>query len=190
MFSFLKKSQRTKLDAPKGGIMRKLAMLGRREDGTATIEFSIVSIPYYFLLGATFELGIQHSVGLLLDYAVADVARQIKTGQITAQTHNEAQFRTVLCSNAAMAMFDCSKVKLDVRTVAQFEEPTFDKKADGSLDDDDFGFSPGGVSTVNVIRVFYEWPVYLAYADINGKDMWSDGKRLHMSSAAFVKEPG
>jgi hypothetical protein len=49
-------------------------------------------------------------------------------------------------------------------------------------------YSPGNAGDIVVVRVMYEWPVYVSLLGLNLSDM-SGSKRLLMATAAFRNEP-
>ncbi len=51
-----------------------------------------------------------------------------------------------------------------------------------------FQYSPGGPGDIVVVRIMYQWPVYVSLLGLNLSDM-SGGKRLLMATAAFRNEP-
>lgn len=167
----------------------RLRKFRRSEDGMATLEFSLVAIPFFLLTGAIFEVAINYFVGAMMDHGVSDLARRIRTNQFTAASHNEATIKQELCNMPMMAVFDCSKLVVDVQQIAAFADPGIPRDAGGSLDSSNMGFSPGGPKSINVLRVYYEWPVFMAFASYSNANLWSNGKRLIVSSDAFVIEP-
>ena len=57
----------------------------------------------------------------------------------------------------------------------------------GNLDNN-FGYQPGGPGDIVVVRLMYQWPVYVSLLGLNLSDL-SGGKRLLMSTVAFRNEP-
>jgi len=170
----------------------------KSQDGTAAVEFALVSIPFFLILFSILEQGFFFLGNRLIDAGVNDVARLVKTRQITAVNTSEAQFKTALCGNALMAIFDCDKLSVDVRTIASFENPAAPPELEnGDLDTNGFGFAPGGRSTINVIRAYYDWPTILDWGNmaragwggITGEGMGKGGYRRIVGSAAFLNEP-
>ena len=97
-----------------------------------------------------------------------------------------------------MAIFDCSKLSVDVQTIATFAQPAEPPVLpNGQLDTSSFGFAPGGRSTINVIWVYYDWPTILDWGNmakagwggITGEGMGTNGYRRIVGSAAFLTEP-
>ena len=63
-----------------------------------------------------------------------------------------------------------------------------DRDANGNLKTGSFGYTPGGPGDIVVVRLMYQWPVYVSLLGLNISDM-SGGKRLLMSTVAFRNEP-
>jgi len=124
----------------------------------------------------------------MLNNGTDQVARMIRTGQIRATTFTEAQFKQELCRKGSMFMFNCNKLIVDVKEVASLDTQEIPKNPDGTLDNSQMGFAPGGRLTINVVRVYYEWPNFINWAP-QGVDEWSGTKRLIVGTSAFMNEP-
>lgn len=170
----------------------------KSQDGTAAVEFALVSIPFFLILFSILEQGFFFLGNRLIDAGVNQISREIKTRQITAANTSEEEFKIALCAKTLMAIFDCQKLSLDVRTIASFEAPAEPPVLDnGDLDTSGFGFAPGGRSTINVIRAYYDWPTILDWGNIaqagwggiTGEGMGNHGYRRIVGSAAFLNEP-
>lgn len=171
---------------------------GKNQDGAAAVEFAFVSIPFFLILFSIMEQGFFFLGHRLIDAGVNEIAREVKTRQITANNTSEQKFKQTLCNKPLMALFDCNKLSVDVRTIASFEKPTDPPVLDnGDLDTSDFGFAPGGRSTINVVRAYYDWPTVLdwgnmakaGWAGITGEGMGTRGYRRIVGSSAFLNEP-
>ena len=58
---------------------------------------------------------------------------------------------------------------------------------DGNLLEN-FGYTPGAPGDIVVVRLIYQWPVYVSLLGFNLADM-ARGKRLIVATAAFRNEP-
>jgi Flp pilus assembly protein TadG len=173
-------------------LMRRLT---RRDDGSAAVEFGIVIVPFMGLLFAILETGLVFFAGQVLETATADSARLILTGQADIAGYNATTFKTQVC-NRLLALFDCTNIKVDVRTAASFSganlsQPTVPdplypgkKKTDTS----NFAYQASAPGQIVVVRVIYEWPTFVTGLGLNLSTL-SNGKRLLMSAAAFRNEP-
>ena len=143
--------------------------LGRSEDGVAAIEFAILAVPFFLLLFAIIESCVAFAAEQVLDNAVDDMGRRLRTGQITVGSGQptdmtEAEFRAAFCQEISV-MLDCDdKLYLDVRTFTDFSEiplgiPREGGRQYGDLDDSGFDFAPGGASSINMVRAYYRWQI-------------------------------
>jgi Flp pilus assembly protein TadG len=174
----------------------------RRQDGTTMVEFGLVAAPFLALMFAILETALFFFASQTLETAVADSARLILTGQ--AQNNAESdplwkadplkQFRADVC-NRLKAMFDCSKgFYVDVRSYSQFSSADMSLPLTGGKITAGFTpqYNPGGAGDIVVVRVMYEWPMFLSFLTTNitfDLTNMTGGKRLIMATAAFRNEP-
>jgi Flp pilus assembly protein TadG len=170
----------------RGRVVRRLA---KDEKGIAAVEFAIVAAPFLALMFAIMETAIVFFAGQTLETAVADSARLIMTGQAQSQNFSQAQFKNAVCSRV-LGLFDCQNgIKIDVKTYSGFGTVSTAKPIDanGNLTNN-FGYDPGGPGSIVVVRLMYQWPIYVSLLGFNLADM-SGNKRLIMATAAFRNEP-
>jgi Flp pilus assembly protein TadG len=161
----------------------------RRQDGAAAVEFALVAAPFLALLFAIMETAIVFFAGQALETAAADSARLIMTGQAQTQGFDKAKFKTEVCKKI-YGLFDCANgVYVDVKTFPDFASVNMPKPVDANGKFvDNMGYQPGGPGEIVVVRLFYQWPVYVSLLGFNLADM-ADGKRLLAATAAFRNEP-
>jgi Flp pilus assembly protein TadG len=170
-----------------GRIVRRLA---RDEKGIATVEFAIVAAPFLALMFAIMETAVVFFAGQTLETAVADSARLIMTGQAQTQNFTATQFKNAVCAKI-LGLFDCQAgLQIDVKTYSSFSSVTTTKPIDanGNLQTSNFSYSPGGPGDIVVVRLMYQWPIYVSLLGFNLADM-ANSKRLIMATAAFRNEP-
>ncbi|MFD0917022.1 TadE/TadG family type IV pilus assembly protein [Pseudahrensia aquimaris] len=160
----------------------------KSEDGATAVEFAMICAPFFMIVGSIFEFAVAYLVQGMLHHGAADVARLVRTNQITAGTHTEAQFKQVVCGLPYMGLFDCERLVVDLQTVAQFGAPGTPRNADGTLNTQNMSFSPGGPNSINVMRLYYEFPVLMAWMQGLGTDATPNG-RLMTATQAFMIEP-
>ena len=61
--------------------------------------------------------------------------------------------------------------------------------ANGNLQTSSFGFQPGNACDIVVVRLMYQWPVYVSLLGINKMADLAGNKKLLMATAAFRNEP-
>ncbi len=165
-------------------------LLGQ-QDGAAAVEFALVAAPFLALVFAIMETALVFFAGQTLETAAADSARLIMTGQAQTQGFNQAQFKTAVCGKI-YGLFNCNAgLFVDVKKYTSFASIDNSKlplDANGNLQTDTFGYQTGGPGDIVVVRLMYQWPVYVSLLGLNLSDM-TGGKRLLMSTTAFRNEP-
>ena len=169
--------------------IRTVRRFARGNDGIAAVEFGIVAAPFLALMFAIMETAIVFFASQTLETAVADSARLIMTGQAQQSSFTQAQFKSAVCAKI-LGLFDCANgIKIDVKTYSSFSSISTAKPIDanGNLQTN-FGYTPGNPGDIVVVRLMYEWPIYVSLLGFNLADM-SGGKRLIIATAAFRNEP-
>jgi Flp pilus assembly protein TadG len=161
----------------------------RSRDGTAAVEFGLVSLPFIAIVLALFQLGIVFLAQQELETAVEKTGRLALTGQ--AQSLNRKQFRAKLCANLP-ALFSCSGVMIDMQPAGSFAReatsaPTLTYDAQGEVSNE-WAYNPGGRGDIEVLRVMYLWPTFLGPLNFRLANL-SNGKRLLIATAIFKNEP-
>jgi Flp pilus assembly protein TadG len=158
------------------------------EDGVTAIEFAMLAFPFFMLLMAIIESSLMFFAGQMLESAVDDVGRQIRTGQLD-NNMTETDLRDAICEEAAL-LFTCSKINIDMQVVAEFEDladkPT--PNSDDELDPADFSFQAAGPRQVVMVTVMTEWPIYTNYLQQYLSKLKS-GNALLTAVAVFQTEP-
>jgi len=162
-----------------------------QQNGATTVEFGLVAAPFLAMVFAIIETAVVFFAGQALETAAADSARLIMTGQAQTQGYDAAKFKTAVC-NKIFGLFNCANgLYVDVKTYASFASMNNSQlplDANGNLQNGNFGYQPGGPGDIVVVRLMYQWPVYVSLLGLNLSDM-SGGKRLLMSTVAFRNEP-
>ncbi len=184
------------------GLFRRLSS---DRAGTSTIEFAILAIPFFTILFASLETFMAFTGEQLLASATDTMARKLRTGEITvgqgiaATDKTPAEFRTLFCEEISIMMTcDADKLYLDVRSFSDFSKipsavPRQGNATNGDLDTSGFSVSPGGPTTINIVRAYYRWPVtvdlvrpYVTNLRPAGSSMPND--YLMVATAAFRNE--
>lgn len=168
----------------------------RDRRGTYAVEFGFVALPFFALLCAIAEVSWVSFNAEQLQAAVDAAARQIRTGQ--AQTSNyptAASFVSgLLCPAGGRimpAMWDCSKLVVDVRPSASFGAADMSN----SFYRGTTQYCLGSPSTIVVLRVVYPMSaifplsLYNPYVGL-ANDVPNNAGWFHilMGSAAFKTE--
>jgi Flp pilus assembly protein TadG len=161
----------------------------RQQDGTSAVEFGLVAAPFLALVFAIMETAIIFFAGQTLETAVADSARLIMTGQAQTQGLTKATFKNAVCAKI-YGLFNCATgMYVDVKTFTTFGGVTMTppKDANGNFVDNT-GYDAGGPCSIVVVRLFYQWPVYVSLLGFDLQNL-SGGNRLLVATAAFRNEP-
>jgi Flp pilus assembly protein TadG len=161
----------------------------RRQEGSAAVEFGMVAAPFLALTFAIMETAIIFFSGQALETAVADSARLILTGQAQSAGYDQAAFKNAVCAKV-YGLFNCQNgVYVDVKTFTTFGNVAMNNPVDanGNLVNN-FTYNPGGPGDIVVVRLYYQWPVYVSLIGFNLSNM-SGGNRLLIATAAFRNEP-
>jgi Flp pilus assembly protein TadG len=169
--------------------LKAIRRLTRQQDGAAAVEFAMVAAPFLALVFAIMETAMVFFAGQVLETAAADSARLIMTGQAQNQSFNESKFKDEVCARI-YGLFNCtSGIYIDVKTYTSFASVDTSLPIDqnGNLISN-FGYQPGLPGDIVVVRLLYQWPVYVPLLGFNLADM-AGGKRLISATVAFRNEP-
>lgn len=170
---------------------RVAARFIRHQDGATAIEFGMIAAPFLALVFAIMETALVFFAGQTLETAGADSARLIMTGQAQSTGFSQSQFKDAVCSKIH-GLFNCATgLYVDVKTYTSFatiDNSKLPLDANGNLQTGSFGYQPGGPGDIVVVRLMYQWPVYVSLLGLNLADA-AGNKRLLMSTVAFRNEP-
>lgn len=177
-----------KLKSRGGRVARLLRRFGRRKDGAAAVEFAVVAAPFIAMLFAILETALVFFAGQTLETAVADSSRLIMTGQAQTGNFDQAAFKTAVCTRI-YGLFDCSGgMVVDVQKYTDFSSVDLTRPVDDQGKVKAGVYNPGGPCEIVVVRLIYQFPVYLAFMSFNLSDM-SGNKRLLVATSVFRNEP-
>ena len=110
---------------------------------------------------------------------------------ISIKPSSQAQFKNAVCGKI-YGLFNCAGgLYVDVKTYTAFStinNSTLPVDSNGNLQTGNFGYQPGGPGDIVVVRLMYQWPVYVSLLGLHLSDM-AGSKRLLMSTIAFRNEP-
>lgn len=160
-----------------------------RREGAVAIEFALIAIPFFLIVMATVQTAVVYMAQQELETVTEQASRYILTDQATSDT--QSQFAQVVC-NQVVALFNCSNLMIDVETAASFSSantsaPTLNFNSSGQVTNS-WQFTPGNAGDIVVVRVMYQWPIFLRPFGYNLANL-SNGNRLLMATAVFRNEP-
>ncbi|AZO16845.1 MULTISPECIES: TadE/TadG family type IV pilus assembly protein [unclassified Mesorhizobium] len=165
--------------------------------GSTAMEFAMLAIPFALLVFAILESCISFAGQEVMANITDDVARQLRTGQLQKSNVTEASIKQLICSRLEiMVAKDCPGLLVDLREYPSFADAATAgfKIVDGDIvltqgaSTTTPAVSPGLAESINMLRVFYKWPVmtdFLAQSMANLKDK----KTLHFASVTWQNEP-
>lgn len=179
-------------------------------DGSAAIEFAILSLPYFLIVIAILETFLAFTGEQIVANATDTLGRKLRTGRITynlgrTTDMTQTQFRQAFCDEISV-LIRCSaseiatpaKLYLDVQSYGTFAAipktiPRVSTAQYSDLDTSKFKYTPGGPGTINMLRAYYRWEImtdlvrpYLTTIRPAGGGMPRDF--LIVSTAAFQNE--
>ncbi len=160
----------------------------RNRRGSAAVEFALVAPVFFALLFAIIETAIIFFASQVLETVTQDSARMIMTGQAQTAAYTQAQFKTYLCGKIP-ALFTCANVYVDVQSYPAFASVTITDPIDaGKNFVPTMHYSPGAAGDIVVVRVFYQWPLFVTGLGYNISNL-TGSQRLLSATAAFRNEP-
>jgi Flp pilus assembly protein TadG len=164
--------------------------LSRDDGGSAAIEFAFIAPVFFFLMFVIAETALVFIAEQVLNNAVFETARLIRTGQAQDAKMTDATFKTEIC-NRVSVFINCqsSNFYLDVKSYATFGAMNITNPL---KPDDTFNtpaaFQFGTPNQIVVVRAYYQWPTNEIFGSLSLKNL-SNGRRLIGSFAAFCNEP-
>jgi Flp pilus assembly protein TadG len=165
----------------------------RNERGSAAIEFAIIAPVFFFLMFVIAETALVFIAEQVLDNAVFETARLIRTGQAQEPPlgpMTKEDFKAEVCARVSV-FINCSGTNfhLEVKSYTTFGAMVVANPVD---DEDNFtdagAFAFGSANDIVVVRAYYQWPTNTIFGGLSLKNL-SNGKRLIGSFAAFRNEP-
>ncbi|MET4683957.1 TadE/TadG family type IV pilus assembly protein [Brevundimonas faecalis] len=162
--------------------------LRRDRRGATAVEFAMVALPFFMMLFAILEIGVILTLDAVMETAVADTSRLVRTGQANNLTQDQIKER--FCAHMSVFSGDCSsRVYLDVRSIEAFEDASGPNPTSGdAFNTKDLGYTSGVANQKMLVRIWYKHPVatpFLAQALTRMKN----GSVYLTTTMAFQNEP-
>jgi Flp pilus assembly protein TadG len=160
---------------------------GKRQDGSAAVEFAMVSLPFFALLFAILETALIFFAGQTLQAAAGEAGRLIMTGQAQTANYTAADFKNQVCARI-YGLFNCqSGMTVDVKSYSNFGSVnTTSPTKNGQFDSTKAGYTLGGPGCIQVVTLYYQWPVYVPLLGLN---YLGTNSHLLQATAVFKNEP-
>lgn len=151
----------------------------------------MIALPFFILLFGILEIGLLLLVDAVVETAVSDMGRLVRTGQAQQGALTPAALKQKLCNQMSVFAGDCpSRAYMDVRVVNSFSNPLDDTDPmySGAFDPGLTDFKPGKPGDRIMVRVWYGHPIVTPFlAKALSKSV--DGKVLLTTTMAFQNEP-
>ena len=173
---------------------RLLAPFLRDRNGSTAVEFTLLAIPFAVMVFAILETCISFAGQQLLANITDDLAREIRTGQLRPDEISKESLKTMICDrlDIIVSAETCpASLEVDLREFATFADAAAVRiklTSDRDLDSSGFDVDPGPSMSINMLRVFYKWPVITDFMSKLVSNL-KDGKRLHFATVTWQNEP-
>jgi Flp pilus assembly protein TadG len=165
----------------------------RDERGAIAVEFGLLALPFFAIIGAILETSVVFLSGQILESAVQDASRYIRTGQAQGVILNAADFKSKVCDRLYGMFGNCSGLHVEVETISNFNSVAISAPVDWNCESScDWtrpeSYTSGKGSSIVVVQVYYKWPVILSLGEMTLANL-PDQKRLLATSTVFRNEP-
>ena len=165
--------------------------LARDTAGVTAVEFGLLALPFFTIIFAILETAVVFLAGQVLDSAVEDAGRMVRTGRAQNAGFTITEFRNQLCG-LTFGLFDCSKIRIHVSTIGSFgaaaPPPVQDCDEESCEWSEDEAYEAGARRQVVQVAAYYRWPlvVNLPYFTLRNQP---DSYRLLAAVTVFRNEP-
>ncbi|MHA6298669.1 TadE/TadG family type IV pilus assembly protein [Devosia sp. CAU 1758] len=180
------------------GISRKdlhetLRRLMRDERAVTAVEFGMLALPFFAIVGAILQTSVVFLAAQVLESAVNDASRAIRTGQVQTGSVTLEQFRADVCGRLFGLFADCDGLHVRVNVVTNFQSasvaPPLAADCTAPCDwSEAETWTPGVGKSVVLVQVYYRYPVVVQLGPLGMSNM-GDGRRLIGSATVFQNEP-
>ncbi len=160
----------------------------RNSRASAATEFALIAPLFFALLFAIVESSLVFFAGQVLETGAQDSARLFMTHQAQDSGMSQSAFKQDVCNRVAV-LFSCSGIYVDVKTYSSFSNVTITNPIDASKNFvNNFTYQPSNPGDTVVVRVFYQWPLFVTGLGFNMSDI-NGNLKLLSATAAFRVEP-
>lgn len=149
----------------------------------------MVALPFFALLLGIFEVAVILTVSSMLESAVSNSGRLVRTGQVSKNATPE-DFKKEVC--ARMAIFESAcvhRIQIDLQPVASFSNPGISNPIEnGEFKPESLKFNTGDPRAFMLMRVWYQQPVISPFLG-HSMTKLANGNYLLHAATAFRNEP-
>ncbi len=164
------------------------------ESGATAIEFAMVAFPFFAMLGVIMETGAMMFTEYGLQAAVQEAARTARTGQAQGGAKTVADFKTLICNNAALGSSCAAKLTVYSNSYSSWAQlaanmPSFTNiglKDDGTANPNTYKL--GAPVCPSSLVATYDWTFTMPMMNYMGNIQGNKARRL-VGFAMFQTEP-
>lgn len=176
-----------------GSFRRLRRALVRDEKGATAVEFALLSFPFFLIIGAILQTSVVFLATQVLESAVHDASRSIRTGQTQQHGGTLETFRSQVCGRLFGLFPDCSGLHMRVNEITNFQSATVVVPLDAACTANCTWtqpelWVPGAGKSIVLVQVYYRYPVVLQFGPLGVSNL-ADGNRLLGTVAVFQNEP-
>jgi Flp pilus assembly protein TadG len=177
---------------------RRIAALGRSQEGATAVEFALVAGPFFYVIGCICETGLMLFAEYVIQNSVQEASRMVRTGQVTTGDGSLLmtvdQFKDAICEEVNIIV-DCdNKVSVYVNSADDFDDLTsiiedpidVGKKPDGTAYTP--VYTPGGELKAATVIATYDWDFSFPFMEFLGNVDRGSARRIY-GLAIFRNEP-
>ncbi len=177
--------------------IRRAGGFARNDEGVTLIEFGILAVPFFTIVAAILETAMVFFAMQVLDSAVDDASRIVKTGQAQATANFDIDdFRELMCSYTFGLFGDCSGIKIQIKPITNFSSATYmtsvttctappNSTCQITMPEQ---WTPGKGRDVIQVFAYYRWPLLISFPYFNLRNQ-PDNYRLLGATRVFRNEP-
>lgn len=172
-------------------LLQRLRRRRGAREGSSAVEFALVAFPFFFMMFAIMEIGLIFVTDAVLENAVVETGRLVRTGQAANSNLTGPQFKTALCAKMNVFASGCeSRATVDVRVLTQFRNanPPDPMSSGSSFNNADLTYTNGQPGSLVLIRVWYKQPLFTPFLS-QALSRLGDGNTMMTATATFRNEP-
>lgn len=169
----------------------KIRAFCRQDEASTAVEFSLLIFPFMLLVIALIELSLYFATATVMEGALVDVVRSIRTGDIQEEASLQAmedRFVEEVCDHAGY-IARCGDIEYEVRKLDSFaSDASVNITSEGQLDSPAFEMDQVTAGCVVMVRLVYGYHFMTPFF----AELWSnypDEKRLIMATSVVKTEP-
>ena len=171
---------------------RRAGEFARDERGVTAIEFGVLALPFFTLILAIIQTAVMFLATQVLDSALEDASRKIRTGEGAAYSLED--FRTYMCGYT-FGLLKCDDILLKTKVITDFGSVDLNPAVEDctattcTLNKSTFeGYEPGIGRSIIQVSAYYRYPLVVVLPYFNLKNQ-PDNYRLISAVRVFRNEP-